>query len=60
MTLERCGYVPVRNDAATDGLFKINDRRQVIYAKSTLSIADQLKAASKLIGNQGSDETEPW
>ena len=44
--LEKCGYVPVRNDAADDGLWKINGQRQVIYARSTLPLAAQLKAAS--------------
>ncbi len=36
--LEQCGYVPVRNDAAEDGLFKINGRRQVVYAKASSPI----------------------
>jgi hypothetical protein len=48
--LEKCGYVPVRNDAAKDGLWKINGKRQAVYAKSSLSIRDRLKAASKLAG----------
>jgi hypothetical protein len=46
--LERCGYLPVRNDAAQDGLWKINGRRQAVYAKSTLSIRDRIGAAGKL------------
>ena len=46
--LERCGYVPVRNDAANDGLWKVNGRRQVIYAKSSLSISDRFRTASAL------------
>jgi hypothetical protein len=33
--LEQCGYVPVRNATAEDGLFKVEGRRQVIYAKAT-------------------------
>jgi hypothetical protein len=60
---ERCGYVPVRNDVAKDGLWlvttvqKSNDgyggdtvttARQVIYAKAELSIAERLRAASGL------------
>jgi hypothetical protein len=32
--LESCDYVAVRNDAAKDGLWKLRDRRQVIYAKA--------------------------
>ena len=46
--LEKCGYVPVRNDDAKDGLWKIDGTRQVIYAKSTLTISERLKAACEL------------
>jgi hypothetical protein len=46
--LEQCGYVPIRNDAAKDGLWKINGARQVIYAKSSLSVRDRHIAASDL------------
>jgi hypothetical protein len=35
--IEKCGYVPVRNDNADDGLWKIDGARQVVYAKSTLT-----------------------
>jgi hypothetical protein len=49
--LETCGYVPVRNDAADDGLWKINEKRQVIYAKSALSIAERLRAARNLVSS---------
>jgi Family of unknown function (DUF5906) len=48
--LEKCGYVPIRNDAATDGLWKINGKRQAVYAKNTISIRDRIKAASSLAG----------
>jgi hypothetical protein len=51
--LEKCGYVPVRNDAARDGLWKINGTRQVVYAKSALSVRDRLKAAGKLTASDG-------
>ena len=44
---ERCGYVPVRNDAAKDGLWVINETRQVVYAKASLSVRDRLDAARK-------------
>ena len=47
--LEKCGYSLIRNDAAKDGLWKIHDARQAIYAKSNLSIRDRLRAASNLI-----------
>ena len=46
--LEQCGYVPVRNPTATDGLWKIEGRRQAVYAKATLAIRDQILAASEL------------
>ena len=45
---ERCGYVPVRNEAAKDGLWKINGARQVVYAKATLSLHARFRAAEKL------------
>jgi hypothetical protein len=48
--LEKCGYVPVRNDAAKDGLWKINRTRQVIYAQSALSVRDRIQAANRLTG----------
>ena len=43
--LEACDYVPLRNSDANDGLWKINGRRQVIYAKKKLTRRDQLIAA---------------
>jgi hypothetical protein len=46
--MEQCGYIPVRNETAKDGLWKINDKRQVIYAKSTLSIKERIAAAERL------------
>ena len=46
--LERCGYVPVRNDTAKDGLWKINGTRQAVYARADLSLGDRLKAAHGL------------
>jgi hypothetical protein len=46
--LEKCGYCPVRNDLADDGLWKINGKRQVVYADSSLPLAAQLKAARVL------------
>lgn len=47
--LEQCGYVPVRNDAATDGLFKVGGKRCVIYARHNLPLRDQIAAAQTLI-----------
>jgi hypothetical protein len=43
--------VPVRNDAASDGLWKFLGRRQVIYAKGCLPLRDRLDAAQNLIQN---------
>jgi hypothetical protein len=46
--LERCGYVPVRNDNAKDGLWKINNARQAVYARAELPPSDRIKAAGVL------------
>ena len=46
--LEKCGYVPVRNDGAEDGLWVINGKRQAVYAKNSLSIGDRLGVARDL------------
>lgn len=46
--LDACGYVAVRNDAAKDGLWKLNGRRQAIYAKADLSPRDRIAAATDL------------
>src|SRR5262249_48022643 len=35
--LERCDYVSVRNPYAKDGLWKLKEARQVIYAKASLT-----------------------
>lgn len=51
--MEKCGYVPVRNEAANDGLWRINNARQVIYAKSSLTVRDRLAAANRLIACVG-------
>ncbi|MGY8682461.1 primase-helicase family protein [Bradyrhizobium sp. UFLA05-153] len=50
---EQCGYVPVRNDAAKDGLWKIKGARQVVYAKASMSVSERLSAAQRLTGNCG-------
>jgi hypothetical protein len=46
--LERRGYVAVRNPDRDDGLWIVEGVRQVIYAKTTLSLAEQLRAAREL------------
>jgi hypothetical protein len=45
---ERVGYVPIRNPDADDGLWKIAQRRQTVYARRELSVADQISAARRL------------
>jgi len=47
---EECGYTPLRNGGAQDGLWKINGRRQAIYAKSSMALRDQLIAAKARYG----------
>jgi len=44
--LDRMGYVAVRNQNAADGLWVASTRRQAIYAKSNLSLADQMRSAA--------------
>ncbi|HEY4340532.1 MAG TPA: primase-helicase family protein [Steroidobacteraceae bacterium] len=46
--LENVGYVPVRNDAAQDGLWKVFGRRQAIYARQDLCLRDRLVAAAAI------------
>lgn len=48
--LEQCGYVAVRNTAATDGLFKVGGKRCAIYARHDLTPRDQMAAANRLVG----------
>jgi len=45
---EQVGYVPVRNDGAGDGLWKVRGKRQVVYAKAELSLADQVRAVREM------------
>ena len=47
--LERCGYAPVKNPTAKDGLWKLKDGgRQVIYGKTSLTPEERWEAAQKL------------
>jgi hypothetical protein len=46
--MEQCGYVPVRADK-NNGKWIVNGSRQVIYARSDLSIRDRILAAEKLV-----------
>jgi Family of unknown function (DUF5906) len=52
---EKCGYLPVRNDAAKDGYFVVNGTRQTIYVKINMSPKDRFQAAVKLTTNSGTD-----
>jgi hypothetical protein len=47
--LERCGYTPVRNPDARDGLWKILGRRQAVYARAELAVRDRIAAANELL-----------
>jgi hypothetical protein len=46
--LEACGYVPVRNPHRDTGLWVINSRRQMVYARVELSLGEQISAAQRL------------
>lgn len=48
--MEECGYSTVRNKNAKDGLWKINGRRQAVYAQSTMTPRDQIAEAEDLAG----------
>ena len=51
--LETADYVAVPNADAKDRSWKVKDKRQVIYAKKTLSFRDRVIAARELVGR-------PW
>jgi hypothetical protein len=51
--LERCGYVSAKNPDAKDGLWKLKGERQVIYVKASLSPAEAIEAARKLVKEKG-------
>ena len=46
---EGCEYIPVRNPDASDGLWKVVGRRQVIYAKRSVSERERLTAVRRLL-----------
>jgi hypothetical protein len=54
---ESCGYIPVHNEDAKDGQWRIQSTRQTVYAKKTLSLRDQVTAARRLAGEP---EAPPW
>jgi hypothetical protein len=49
---EKCGYVQVPNEDVKDGLWVINGKRQVIYAKAGLSTRERYLAAQRLAGRR--------
>ena len=51
--LESAGYIPFRNSSATDGLWKLNGKRQSVYVKKSLTVRDQHLAVSKLMRQAG-------
>lgn len=54
--LEECGYIPARNRAADDGLWKVRGRRQAIYARKNLSERERITAARQLAeGRRGTN-----
>jgi hypothetical protein len=57
--LEKCGYVPIRNDTAKDGLWIVNKKRQVVHAKASLEPREQLKAAKKIVAGF-TDQSKQW
>jgi hypothetical protein len=48
--MEECGYVAVRNPDAEDGRWKMNGKRQVVYARAELSPRDRLEHVYDLTG----------
>lgn len=46
--LEECGYVPVRNPANQDGIWRVSGKRTMIYAKKDLATDDRLAAAQRI------------
>jgi hypothetical protein len=47
---EECGYVAVRNEHRKTGVWAIRGKRQVIYAKASLSPRERLAAAQQATG----------
>jgi hypothetical protein len=47
--MESCEYVPVRNPDSKQGLWQMQGTRQAVYARTGLSVRDQLLAVARLI-----------
>jgi hypothetical protein len=52
--MEAADYLPVRNDGAKDGQWKIGERRQAVYARRDLTVRDRIKAARELVESRRS------
>jgi hypothetical protein len=48
-----------RHDAAKDGLWKIDGRRQVIYPKAELPPRDRIRAAQDIAGSGFQNASQP-
>jgi hypothetical protein len=48
--MEEAGYLPVRNEAAKDGLWRVDGKRQAIYGKRAMDVRDRVTAARRLVG----------
>lgn len=46
--LNDCGYVQVRNQDADDGLWKLANKRQAVYARRDLLVRDQIAAVNEI------------
>jgi hypothetical protein len=48
--MEEAGYLPVRNETAKDGQWRVNGKRQVVYGKKAMDLRDRMAAARQLAG----------
>lgn len=46
--MESAEYEPVRNDCAKDGLWVVDGKRQAVYVKQDMTLAEKLAAANRL------------
>jgi hypothetical protein len=46
---EQCGYAPVRSTNSQQGLWRVHGTRQVVYAKTSLSLREQHLATAEMI-----------
>ena len=46
--MERCDYVPLRNPRAKDGLWKLQNKRQVVYIKASLDAVQKAALLKRL------------